>query len=130
AVVWHHRRGSLRGYLKQQKGYAKAEALLAEKWPAKYNSVGHLTWQGRLYGKGVVKTLLKPRIYHGIWGTAPFQKLYEPNPGSLASLPLMPERYFVLCSLAALAALGIFWPPLRWTLAPLAAGLAISLVQA
>jgi GT2 family glycosyltransferase len=129
AVVWHHRRGSLRGYLKQQKGYAKAEALLAEKWPAKYNSAGHLTWHGRLYGKGVVKTLLKPRIYHGTWGTAPFQKLYEPNPGSLASLPLMPEWYFVLFSLAVLTALGVFWPPLRWTLVPLAAGLAISLVQ-
>jgi len=130
AVVWHHRRGSLRGYLKQQMGYAKAEALLAEKWPAKYNGAGHLTWHGRLYGKGVVKTLLKPRIYHGTWGTAPFQKLYEPNPGSLSSLPLMPEWCFVLFSLAVLAALGVFWPPLGWALVPLAAGLLISLVQA
>jgi GT2 family glycosyltransferase len=129
AVVWHHRRGSLRGYLKQQKGYAKAEALLAQKWPAKYNSAGHLTWHGRLYGKGIVKTLLKPRIYQGTWGTAPFQKLYEPNPGSLSSLPLMPEWYFVLFFLAVFAALGIFSAPLRWTLVPLAAGLAISLLQ-
>ena len=130
AVVWHHRRGSLRAYLKQQKGYAKAEALLAEKWPAKYNSAGHLTWHGRLYGKGVVKTLLKPRIYHGIWGTAPFQKLYEPNLGGLSLLPFMPEWYFVLFFLAGLAALGIFGPaPLRWTLVPLAAGLVISLLQ-
>jgi len=129
AVVWHHRRGSLRGYLKQQKGYAKAEALLAQKWPAKYNSAGHLTWHGRLYGKGVIKTLLKPRIYHGTWGTAPFQKLYEPNPGSLSSLPLMLEWYFVLFFLAVLAALGIFWAPLRWMLVPLAAGLVVSLLQ-
>jgi O-antigen biosynthesis protein len=129
AVVWHHRRGSLRAYLKQQKGYAKAEALLAEKWPGKYNGAGHPTWHGRLYGKGIVKTLLKPRIYHGTWGTAPFQKLYEPNPGSLSSLPLMPEWYFVLFFLAALSALGTFWAPLRWMLVPLAAGLVISLLQ-
>src|SRR5262249_41642102 len=66
ALVWHHRRNSVRRYLRQQRGYAKAEALLAEKWPAKYNSVGHLTWQGRLYGRGNIKTLLqRPRIYHG-----------------------------------------------------------------
>ena len=129
AVVWHHRRSSLRGYLKQQKGYAKAEALLAQKWPAKYNSVGHLTWHGRLYGKGIVRTLLKSRIYQGTWGTAPFQKLYQPNPGSLSSLPLIPEWYFLLFSLAVLAVLGIFWTPLCWTLVPLAAGLVISLVQ-
>src|SRR5262249_28808108 len=64
------------------------------------------------------------------WGTAPFQKLYEPNPGSLSSLPLMPEWCFVLFSLAVLAALGVFWPPLGWALVPLAAGLLISLVQA
>ena len=54
AVVWHHRRNSITAYLKQQYSYAKAEALLAEKWPGKYNGVGHVMWQGRLYGKGVV----------------------------------------------------------------------------
>ena len=72
-----------------------------------------------------------PRIYHGHVGHCAVPEIYEPDPGSLASLPLMPEWYFVLFSLAVLAALGVFWPPpLRWTLVPLAAGLAISLVQA
>ena len=37
AMVWHHRRNSIKAYFKQQQGYAKAEALLADKWPAKYN---------------------------------------------------------------------------------------------
>ena len=46
------RRRSIRAYWKQQKGYAQAEALLAEKWPQKYNEAGHLNWSGRLYGKG------------------------------------------------------------------------------
>src|SRR5207245_905156 len=53
AVVWHHRRKSIRKFWKQQVGYGKAEALLEHKWPARYNSVGQLSWRGRLYGKGV-----------------------------------------------------------------------------
>ena len=44
AMVWHHRRNSLRTYWKQQKGYGKAEALLENKWPEKYNAAGHITW--------------------------------------------------------------------------------------
>jgi cellulose synthase/poly-beta-1,6-N-acetylglucosamine synthase-like glycosyltransferase len=38
AMVWHHRRTSLRTYWKQQVRYGKAEALLERKWPQKYNS--------------------------------------------------------------------------------------------
>src|SRR4029077_13374763 len=74
AVVWHHRRNSVRAYWRQQKEYARAESLLAEKWPQKYNSAGHLNWQGRLYGPGVAKFFWgKSRIYHGTWGSALFQ---------------------------------------------------------
>ncbi len=35
ALVWHHRRNSVKAYWKQQKGYGKAEALLEGKWPEK-----------------------------------------------------------------------------------------------
>ena len=42
AMVWHHRRNSARTYWKQQQGYGKAEALLEEKWPERYNAMGHL----------------------------------------------------------------------------------------
>ena len=38
AMVWHHRRNSVQAYLKQQKNYGKAEALLERKWPEKYNT--------------------------------------------------------------------------------------------
>lgn len=48
AVVWHHRRNSIKAYWKQQKGYGKAEALLEAKWPEKYNGFGHVTWGGRI----------------------------------------------------------------------------------
>jgi O-antigen biosynthesis protein len=33
AMVWHHRRNSVRAYLKQQRGYGEAEAMLERKWP-------------------------------------------------------------------------------------------------
>jgi GT2 family glycosyltransferase len=79
AVVWHHRRNSVRMYWKQQRGYGKAEALLERKWPLRYNAAGHLAWQGRLYGQGFTRSLatLGGRVYGGIWGSAPFQSLYS-----------------------------------------------------
>ena len=62
-----------------------AEALLADKWPSKYNSAGHVTWQGRLYGKGIVELFFqRSRIYHGVWGSAPFQSVYAAQPRLLA----------------------------------------------
>ncbi|MBX9844270.1 MAG: glycosyltransferase, partial [Xanthobacteraceae bacterium] len=94
AQVWHHRRNSLRTYWRQQAGYGKAEALLEKKWPEKYNSVGHLTWCGRVYGPGRAGVLrTATRIYFGQWGSAPFQSLYETGSGYFQSLFLMPEWY-------------------------------------
>jgi len=121
AVVWHHRRGSLRRYWKQQVGYGKAEALLARKWPQKYNSAAHIPWSGRIYGRGLTLPLLlgAGRVYQGIWGSAPFQSLYQPAPGRLLSLTLLPEWYLLVAFLAGLAALTPAWAPLRVAL-PLA----------
>ena len=131
AVVWHHRRNSITRYFRQQIGYAQAEALLAKKWPGKYNCAGHLTWQGRLYGRGVVERLFpQARIYHGVWGSAPFQSVYERAPGLFWSCPLMPEWYFLVVVLWGCALLGFSWPPLIW-LSPLAAAaLGITVIQA
>ncbi len=131
AVVWHHRRNSIKAYVKQQRGYAKAEALLADKWPGKYNSVGHVPWQGRIYGRGVTNLFfLRSRIYHGTWGSAPFQSVYEPCPGHWASMLLMPEWYFLLTFVGFLTALGASWHPLLWSSPLLAAGLLLTLIQA
>jgi GT2 family glycosyltransferase len=121
AVVWHHRRGSLRRYWKQQVGYGKAEALLARKWPQKYNSAAHIPWSGRIYGRGLTLPLLlgAGRVYQGTWGSAPFQSLYQPTGGRLLSLTLLPEWYLLVVFLAGLAALSPTWGPLRVAL-PLA----------
>jgi hypothetical protein len=101
-------------YWRQQQGYGKAEALLEEKWPEKYNALGHTSWGGRLYGKGLTLNLrsLRSRIYQGVWGSAPFQSLYHSAPTTLSALPLMPEWYLLLPSLLLLSLLGLAWPPL------------------
>jgi GT2 family glycosyltransferase len=114
AVVWHHRRGSVRGYLKQQYEYGKAEALLERKWPERYNPAGHLAWAGRVYGAAAAKAFARRRwkIYYGTWGSGLFQSVYQRSPGIVRSLPLMPEWYLVIAALAVLSALGAVWTPL------------------
>jgi hypothetical protein len=132
AMDWHHRRNSLSMYWNQQKGYGKAEALLEEKWPERYNALGHLSWGGQLYGRGFTLPIPsgRSRIYGGVWGSAAYQSLYAPGPSTLLSLPLMPEWYYLVTALAALALLGLSWPPLA-AFAPLALlALAAPLVQA
>jgi GT2 family glycosyltransferase len=130
AVVWHHRRNSVRTYWKQQRGYGRAEALLERKWPEKYNSAGHVTWAGRVYAKGLMRALGAGRIYHGVWGQAPFQSLYQPAPGLLASLPMMPEWYLILSLLGFLTALGVLWRPLLAAAPLLLLAAAASVMQA
>lgn len=131
AMVWHHRRNSVKTYWRQQQGYGKAEALLEQKWPEKYNAAGHLAWAGRLYGKGLTRFLQgSGRIYHGIWGGAPFQSIDAPAAGVLRSLPLMPEWYLVIAALAALSLLGFSWRPLCLALPLLLLAVAAPIAQA
>jgi len=118
AVVWHHRRDSISSYWKQQFNYGKAEALLEKKWPEKYNGRGNCIWTGQVYGTGITKTLgfLNGRIYHGVWGSAPFQSLYQKTPGLIQSLLLIPEWYLIIFGLFMLSCIGFFWKPLLITL--------------
>jgi O-antigen biosynthesis protein len=132
AVVWHHCRDSVRTYWNQQKGYGKAEAMLERKWPEKYDSMGHLRWSGRLYGRGLLQSLdiRRGRIYQGVWGSALFQSVYRPAPGLLSSLPMMPEWYGLIVLLGAVSLLGAFWPPLLSGLPLLGLAVLASVVQA
>ncbi len=121
AMDWHHRRNSIAMYWRQQQGYGKAEALLEEKWPGRYNPMGHLTWSGRLYGRGWTVPALPDRwhVYHGTWGNAPFQSLYQASPSTWLSLPLMPEWYLLIGLLALLSSIGLTWLPLLTVSLPL-----------
>ena len=131
ALVWHHRRNSILAYWKQQRGYGKAEALLERKWPEKYNAVGHIKWAGQLYGRGLTRILGRVRrVYHGLWGSSPFQSLHETPPGLLNVLPTMPEWYLVVLALGGLSWLSLLWPKLIWALPFFALAAGATLVQA
>jgi len=126
AVVWHHSRGSVVAYLKQQYGYGKAEGLLERKWPERYNRVGHLRWGGRVYGRGTSykRASRRAKVNYGRWGGRLFQSIYEPVQGRFgAALLAMPESYLGIGALAVVAALGVLWPPLLLALVPLALAL-------
>lgn len=114
AVVWHHRRSSVRAYWKQQCGYGKAEALLEQKWPEKYNAIGHVSWAGRVYGNEVLRpvAVFQEKVYQGMWGSAPFQSLYQPSQGLEGYLPTMPEWYLATPMLLAMGLVGLTWPPM------------------
>jgi glycosyltransferase involved in cell wall biosynthesis len=132
AVVWHHRRNSIKAYWNQQKGYGKAEALLEAKWPEKYNGFGHLAWAGRIYGNGFTLPIKvkKEKIFYGTWGTALFQSVYQPAEGFFNALPLMPEWYLLSGIFAMIANLGVFWAPLLWLWPVFVSSVIIVLTQA
>ncbi|HEX9659394.1 MAG TPA: glycosyltransferase, partial [Rhodothermales bacterium] len=132
AVVWHHRRPSLRRYWKQQFGYGKAEALLERKWPEKYNRLGHIPWSGRIYGRGLTRDLgpVRQHVYQGTWGQAPFQSIYSRASATWLSLPLMPEWYLTILFLLSLVVLSYSWSPLAMSLPLLFLAIGAPLVQA
>src|SRR5258708_1665802 len=79
--VWHYRRSTVKAYLKQQAGYGEAEALLIGKHPEHFNSFGGGIWRGRIYASAFSGLLLRGTvIYHGIFGSGFFQRLYTPDP--------------------------------------------------
>jgi len=132
AVVWHHRRNSLRAFWRQQLGYGRAEGMLQRKWPERHDADGHVAWSGRIYGRGIVRALTwgRGRVYHGIWGTAPFQSLYQPATGLWGALAQTPVLYLFIAALGLFSLLGLDWEPLLGALIPLAAGLGLVVAQA
>ena len=78
AMVWHHRRFTIGAYLRQQRGYGRAEALLALEYPLRFSRRGRARWRGTVYGAGrahSVASVWRPRVYHGELGQGPFQRL-------------------------------------------------------
>jgi O-antigen biosynthesis protein len=132
AMVWHHRRSTVKAYLKQQMNYGKAEAMLERKWPEKYNAAGHIAWAGRLYFKGFEQLLgfFRGRVYQGTWGAALFQSIYQPASGLLSALPMMPEWYVVVAALAGLSLLSFEWSPLMIAWPLLFAAMVVPFVHA
>jgi GT2 family glycosyltransferase len=110
AVVWHHRRNTVRGYLRQQKGYGRAEAMLYFKHPQRFNAMGQARWNGVIYGEGAAGLPLAPRpIWHGRFGTALFQVVYPHNRYSAWAWPAILEWHLAS---AMLLLVGLLYRPL------------------
>lgn len=74
AQVLHHRRDDVAGYLRQQRGYGKAERMLSGAHPHRFNTLGQARWTGFIYGGATfLPRLVRPVVYHGYLGQAPFQ---------------------------------------------------------
>jgi glycosyltransferase involved in cell wall biosynthesis len=81
AMVWHHRRSTVTAYLKQQRGYGHAEALLKRKHPEKFRGFRNdLSWLGRIYTRaGLGLNVGQPVIHYGQFGAGLFQTIYSPT---------------------------------------------------
>lgn len=129
AVVWHYRRHTVRAYLRQQRGYGRAEAMLYFRHPHRFNLLGQSRWLGRIYGALTAQVLSRRRVvYFGTFGRGLFQSLYE-SPGSLLSyLPFTVE--WTGTALILLAAATLSPPLLAVALLPLAGSCALAVAAA
>jgi O-antigen biosynthesis protein len=76
AQVWHHRRDSLGRYLRQQRGYGRSERMVSGRHRERFNRLGQARWAGFLYSSPRLRwPLLRPVLYHGYLGMAPFQRV-------------------------------------------------------
>ncbi len=112
AQVWHYRRNTVDAYLRQQRGYGEAEALLKFKHPDHFNTLGASSWRGRIYGGDQLGVRLgRDVIYHGMWGTGLFQTIYRRR-ASLVAAMMMSVEWHLLSAFVAL--LGLAFYPLLW----------------
>ncbi len=78
AMVWHHRRYTVRAYLRQQRGYGRAEALLMKDHPERFGPLGGARWFGGIYGDNAGGLgLSEGSIFHGPMGEGLFQGIYQ-----------------------------------------------------
>jgi O-antigen biosynthesis protein len=111
AQVRHHRRDSVRGYLKQQRGYGKAERMLWTRHPHRFNRLGQASWSGFIYGgPRLLAKYLRPVVYHGFMGRAPYQGVVRRRSEMLLgwSQALVPAAGLIA---GASALAGIAWTP-------------------
>jgi glycosyltransferase involved in cell wall biosynthesis len=117
AQVHHHRRNTVRGYLRQQRGYGRAERMLIGAHPHRFNRLGQARWRGFMYGgPAILPTLLRSVVYHGHMGGAPFQPVARRR-GELAAMWVTALLPLTAPIAVAGLLLGLFSP--RWLLLPL-----------
>ncbi|MFT3787467.1 MAG: glycosyltransferase [Tepidisphaeraceae bacterium] len=108
AQVWHYRRNTVKAYLKQQRGYGEAEALLKYKHPDHFNTLGSGLWRRRIYGADIGIRFGGDVIYHGVFGTGLFQTIYR-RPASMLAMMAMSVEWHLLTLFIALCGVA-YWP--------------------
>jgi len=105
AMVWHHRRATVKAYIKQQRGYGQAEGLLKRKHPEKFQGFrADLSWMGRIYTRaGLGLEVGEPLVHHGVFGTGMFQTIYAAPQAWWPLLALSLEWWLVALSSLLLA---------------------------
>ena len=107
ALVWHHRRASVRSYWRQQVGYGEGEAWLDAHHPEKFLG-GQMVWRGRIYSPlPFLSTAAERRVNTGVWGTAAFPSVYNTQAHRWHYLPHSPA--WMAASLVMLL-IGVFGP--------------------
>lgn len=122
ALVWHHRRPGLRRYLRQQRGYGRAEALVQARHPGRFSPIGTARWRGRIYNS-LTPPFARSRIYRGMYATAAYQSVYQ---GGGYGIDLAHQVGVPLATVALVTAPSALVDPLL--AAPAAAGLLLMLV--
>jgi GT2 family glycosyltransferase/exo-beta-1,3-glucanase (GH17 family) len=108
AVVWHHRRRSVRAYLRQQRGYGHAEAMLMRRYPHRFAWLGGARWRGMIYGDTPPHLLHTGAVIRfGRFGNALFQSVYATSAPSLWDW--MTGLTWLVMSLLLLS-LNLVWP--------------------
>lgn len=86
AQVIHHRRATIKGYLRQQRGYGRAEKLLSGPHRYRFNRLGQARWAGFVYGGSrLLPSLFRPVVYTGHMGSALFQPITYRRAESIGS---------------------------------------------
>ncbi len=89
AQVFHHRRSTIKSYVKQQINYGVGEAFVKQRHPERYRGFYNAIWKGRIYNtynnsaSNLSMLFSKPVIYFG-W----FPVIYRAQPNYWLQFPL------------------------------------------
>jgi O-antigen biosynthesis protein len=111
AQVHHHRPATIRDYLRQQRSYGRAERVLSGEYTSRFNRIGQARWTGFIYrSPRVLPRFLRPVVYHGPMGLAPFQPVTSRRSDALAGRvgPLVPLAIPIALA-GSLAFLSLWW---------------------
>jgi GT2 family glycosyltransferase len=87
ALVWHRHRSSVRAYWRQQVGYGEGQSWLVQHHRERFKGAT-IAWQGHIYSPlPFVRSLSRPRVNVGIWGSASFPSVYHMQAFAIAFLP-------------------------------------------